>query len=334
MSFDIWNRRYTGSKLKLIDWIDELINKNCKGKSFCDIFAGTGIVSFKEIEKFDHIIINDFLYSNNVIYNAFFLQENYDLEKLQNFINNTRKSIENIQDNFFSINYGGKYFSYNDCKIIGNIRNDIEKYKNEFNKKEYCILISSLLYSADKISNTVGHYDAYIKGKEIKDKFIFELIKPYTFENKIIDIYRIDSNKLAEQIKCDIVYIDPPYNSRQYSRFYHILETLTKWDNPKLTGEALKPPGENMSNYCRTSAKNVFDDLISKLNCKYIVVSYNNTYNSKSKSSKNKIEYEDIVKSLQNRGEVNIFSKKHQFFNAGKTDFQDHKEFLFITKVG
>ena len=334
MSFDIWNRNYTGSKLKLIDWIDELIEQNCKGHSFCDIFAGTGTVTLKEIQKFDHIVINDFLYSNNIIYNAFFLQEDYDLLKLQNFIKKiTKNPIENIQDNFFSINYGEKYFSYNDCKRIGNIRNYIDKEKNKFNKKEYCILIASLLYSADKIANKVGHYDAYKKGKKLEDKFVFGFVKPYTFRDKTIEIYRCDSNELAKKINCDIVYIDPPYNSRQYSRFYHILETLTKWDNPQLAGVALKPPQENMSSYCTISAKNVFNDLISSLRCSYIIVSYNNTYNSKSKSSKNKIEYEEIINSLQNRGEVKIYSKKHHFFNAGKTDFQDHKEFLFITKV-
>ena len=334
MSFDIWNRYYTGSKLKLVDWIDELIEEKCEGNSFCDLFAGTGIVTFKELNRFDHVIINDFLFSNNTIYHAFFQQEDYDMEKLQNFINNsTEKPIEEIEDNFLSINYGGKYFSHNDSKRIGDIRNYIEKNKDLFSHKEYCILIASLIYSADKVSNTVGHYDAYKKRKELEDKFIFKFIKPYTFKDKKIEIYRTDSNELAKQIKCDVVYIDPTYNSRQYSRFYHVLETITKWDNPKLSGVALKPPEENMSEYCKISAKKVFDDLISTLQCKYIIVSYNNTYDSKSKSSKNKIQYEEIINSLQNIGELEVYSKKHKFFNAGKTDFKDHKEFLFITKV-
>ena len=52
MGFNIWNRRYTGSKYKLADWIKELIEKNCKGKIFFDVFAGTGVVSEKIIKLF------------------------------------------------------------------------------------------------------------------------------------------------------------------------------------------------------------------------------------------------------------------------------------------
>ena len=59
--FDIWNRRYTGSKYKLSSWISELIAENCKGNSFCDIFAGTGIISYSMLEKMKKIYINDFL---------------------------------------------------------------------------------------------------------------------------------------------------------------------------------------------------------------------------------------------------------------------------------
>ena len=89
-----------------------------------------------------------------------------------------------------------------------------------------------------------------------------------------------------------------------------------------------------MSDYCRSSATEVFRDLIQSLNCKYIVVSYNNTYNSKSSSSKNKITLEDIKSILNQKGSVSVYEKSHQFFNAGKTSLDDHKELVFITKVG
>ena len=106
------------------------------------------------------------------------------------------------------------------------------------------------------------------------------LIHPLDIDK--LSIFREDTNLLAKKIKTDIVYIDPPYNSRQYSRFYHILETLTKWDNPKLYGVALKPELENMSDYCRESAKSRFSELVNDINTKHLVVSYNNTYTSKS----------------------------------------------------
>ena len=67
MTYQIWNRRYTGSKYKIADWIIELILDNCSGNSFCDIFAGTGIISKKILDYMSTIYINDFLFSNEKV---------------------------------------------------------------------------------------------------------------------------------------------------------------------------------------------------------------------------------------------------------------------------
>lgn len=334
MSFDVWNRRYTGSKYKLADWIVELVNENCIGDSFCDIFAGTSIVAARMLPHIRKLYLNDLLFSNEVIYKAFYLQDKFNNIKVCKYaVKYASLTAENITDNYMSENFGDKFFSYDDAKIIGFIREDI-KASTELNEKERAILVASLLYSADKSANTVGHYDAFIKGKSIKNKFSFQLISPMKITGKKISITRKDANLLANELECDIVYIDPPYNSRQYSRFYHILENITKWQKPNLAGVALKPPSENMSEYCRSKAKNVFKDLIENLKCKYIVVSYNNTYSSKSKSSRNKIEIKDMIEILKKKGALLKFEKEHQFFNAGKTKFSNHKEFVFIVKVG
>lgn len=332
--FNIWNRRYTGSKYKLSSWIAELIAKNCKGNSFCDIFAGTGIIAYTMLDKMNKIYINDFLYSNEVIYKAFFEQSTYNNQILSNYCSRFQSlSSDTISEHYISQNFGGKFFSFKDAKLIGTIREIIESDKDKLSEKEFSILLASLLYSADKSANTVGHYDAYIKGHDIADTFLFNLITPYKTEKSKIIISRQDSNEYAKNLKCDIVYIDPPYNSRQYSRFYHVLENITCWKKPELHGVALKPAPENMSDYCRNKAKVVFKQLIESLDCKYIVVSYNNTYESKSKSSKNKMTLEYIEDILSLRGSLQRFETSHNFFNAGKTDFNDHKELIFIVKV-
>ncbi len=331
--FSIYNRRYTGSKLKLADWIIELINSNCKGDSFLEIFAGTSIVSSKIAPQMKRVILNDTLEANNMIYNAFYSKSDFDISKLdiiKDELNNKRFSSK---QGYFTKNYGDKYFSVNDCHKIEIIRNYIEKSKKSLNDKEYAILLASLIYSMDKCANTVGHFDAYIHNDNVSDKFTFDLIKPLEFPHTNFEIYREDSNLLAKRVEADIVYVDPPYNSRQYCQFYHIYETIVRWDKPELFGVALKPQGRLLSDYCRSKAQQVFDDLIQNLNCRYIAVSYNNTYNSKSNSSRNKITLEEIENMLNQKGEVKTFSKSHQFFNAGKTDFLDHKEFLFIVKV-
>ncbi len=335
--FNMYNRRYTGSKYKLMKWIRDLIINNCTGDTFFDVFAGTGVVTEYLLKDFKNFIVNDFLYSNEVIYKGFLLQEEYDMNKLIKITQNyNNKNREKIEENYVSENFGDKYFNKDDAKIIGKIREDLEESisNKKINDKEYFILLSSLLFSMDKIANTCGHYDAYRKIEKIDSRFKYELIIPKKLDkNQKIEIYREDSNKLSRKIKADIAFIDPPYNSRQYSRFYHVLENITKWEKPELYGTALKPKEENMSEYCKTSAPKVFKDLIDNLNVNYIVVTYNNTYNSKSSSSKNKITLEEIKTILDEKGETKIFDKPYKFFNAGKTELKDHKEYVFITKV-
>ena len=154
------------------------------------------------------------------------------------------------------------------------------------------------------------------------------------YSNTNFDIYRQDANELVRKVKADVAFVDPPYNSRQYSRFYHVLENITKWEKPELEGVALKPKAENMSDYCKNSAPAAFADLIANIDAKYIVVTYNNTYNSKSTSSKNKITLEEIESILKKKGSTRIEAKEHPYFNAGKTNLENHKEYVFITEVG
>jgi len=334
MGYQIWNRRYTGSKYKLVDWISQLVSEQCEGMSFCDMFAGTAVIAKRMLDFYDTVYINDLLYSNEIIYRAFFEQSEYSGTKLEKLKKEFAElDSEQIPENYVSENYGDKFFSRKDSLIIGYIRDYLDT-DNTLNEKEKNIMVSSLLYSADKAANTVGHYDAYIKGKTIQDKFKFNLIKPYSYPNKRIYITRKDANQLAREINCDIVYIDPPYNSRQYSRFYHVLENICTWKKPELYGEALKPKPENMSEYCKTSATKTFENLVLSLKCKYIVVSYNNTYNSKSSSSQNKITLYNMKSILEKRGKVLVYEKPYQFFSAGKTSLDNHKELIFITKGG
>ena len=325
------NRRYIGNKHKLIEWIFSIINKECSGNSFADVFAGTGVVSAVATKHFKKVLLNDFLHSNYIIYRAFFGKEAWDKNKIDSII----KSCNNIyggdlEDNYFSKNFGGKFFSNNSAKIIGFIRENIEENKNNLTEREYFMLIASLLYTADKIANTVGHFDAYFKKDFVNDSFFMKPIDP--IDTQEISIFQEDTNVLAKKIKADVVYIDPPYNSRQYSRFYHVLETLTKWDKPKLYGVALKPDPENMSDYCRANAKEKFAELVRDIDAQFLVVSYNNTYDSKSNSSKNKITLQEIEKILQAKGKTKVFEKNYKHFNAGNTNFNNHKEYLFVTK--
>lgn len=331
-AFSLSNRRYIGCKQKLLDWIfDRIKNAMPKATSLFDVFAGTGVVAERAInEGFKRVVVNDLLYSNEVIYEGFFGAGKVSRGKLIEIISTYNAlDVAGLEANYFSLNFGGKYFEEGLARLIGHIRDDIVQRGNTLTRKERSVLLASLIYSVDAHANTCGHFEAYIKKPIPVRDFLFKLIDYRICD--VAEIHRSDSNLLATKIVADIAYIDPPYNSRQYSRFYHVYETLVKWDKPELHGVARKPDAENMSEYCRKGASQAFADLIRKLQCRCLVVSYNNTYASKSKSSENKITLEEIREILERVGNTKVYSRKFSFFNAGKTEFNDHKEYLFVT---
>jgi len=334
--YNLQNRRYIGSKHKLLDWIYGNVDELSDVSSFFDVFAGTGVVAQRFLGTHKRIVLNDFLYSNEVIYQAFFNSNEVDYPRLESLANELyEQSVASRAQNYFDKHFGDKFFSKRDARAIGFIRERLQKslHAGTISEQEFHVLLASLIYSADKISNTVGHYDAYIKTGSLSDRFEYNLIQNLDTRNNEIEIFRGDANHTATQVVADIAFLDPPYNSRQYSRFYHVLENLAEWKKPKLFGTALKPEPDNISEYSKTSAPKVFADLVDKLDCKYVVVTYNNTFQSKSSSSRNKITLEEITEILELKGTTKVLSRSHRFFNSGKTDFDDHREYLFITKV-
>lgn len=345
--FNPHNSRYTGAKTKLLRNIDSALLEcfdytKYNDLSFFDVFAGTGVVSgyFLDKKEFSHFYINDFLHSNYVIYQGFFSQEMFNQEKLES-IRQKFKALDskNLKENYYSKHFGGKFFSFRDSKLIGEIRDRLEYIKQikAINQKEFYILQSSLLYSLDKIANTVGHYDAYRKKEVLKDRFSYELIIPLHSKANI-NIFKEDSNILAkrflqEKKHIDIAFIDPPYNSRQYSRFYHLLETLTLHNKPTLYGIALKPEPSNLSKYCTTQAELVFIDLLEKLSkiARILMVTYNNTSNVNARSN-TRLKLEFIKFILESHGKTTIFPFSYTPFSSGKTDLKTHKEYLFVCK--
>ena len=245
--FSLESRRYIGCKTKLVDWIFSLIDEHTHDvHSFCDIFAGTGVVAHRALQKYERVVVNDFLYSNNVMYRAFFAPGEWSEEKVQNIIDVFNAiNPSKIGENYFSKNYGGKYFYHDTAKIVGFIRGRLKIMQPDLTDKEYAILMASLIYSIDRHANTMGHFDAYHHKAPAVHRFLMRMIDAEAFEG--VEIYRDDANQLSRHIDIDLTYLDPPYNSRQYSRFYHVYENLVQWKKPQLYGTALKPKEENMS---------------------------------------------------------------------------------------
>lgn len=287
--------RYLGSKIKLLSSIEDVIeSNNITGKTFADIFAGTGCVGdyFKDRYK---IISNDFLHYAYVM----------NCAKLQNskipIFKNLKKCIGckdvfgwlnslefDPNDNYFFYNNyspkGGRMFftEANAIKIDG-IRLKIEELYicKAISQKEYYFLLASMMESITKVSNTSGTYEAYFKFWDSRAEKKFEIQPLEINEVDLFDeniIYNRDTNALVREIGGDIAYIDPPYTVTQYISAYHMLETLVRYDSPAITGIGGKRGrGDNNSLYAqRTKAKMIFEDLFRQIQFNHILLSYSN----------------------------------------------------------
>ena len=318
---DITNRRYIGSKKRLIQYIKKIVNNECKNvNTIADIFCGIGNIAnaFNSTHK---LIVNDILYSNYITYDCFFSNSDYDMDYIKEMID-YYNALEGYT-NYFSQYGDGKYFTKYNADKIGVIREEINK-ENGRNKN---ILLTSLLYAADKVANTSGIYEAYLKKIQTNAKNNILLEYPNINDEFNVDneIYNMDSNKLVKQINPDLVYIDPPYNNRQYGTNYHVLENLAVWNKPELFGKTIRHKDNVKSDYSsKPKAKKAFEELIYNINSKYILVSYSN-------AKSNIIKYDEII---------NIMGDNLKVFNVDINSYKSHKninenkikEFLFIKR--
>lgn len=310
--------RYLGSKYRLMPFIEYVIEKVTNGKyeTFADIFAGTGIVGRTYRERGYNVISNDIQYYSYILNKHYIENNNGAEESLLLHLNAIRG-----KKGFIYKNYGkssGKicFSDYNAMKI-DSIRLEIEKLYRErkINQSEYIHCLASLLNSIDKYSNTTAIYSSYLKTltPTAQRKFI---LKPLSVIEGIRGkMYNEDANSLIRKITGDVLYLDPPYNARQYCRIYHLLETVAKYDNPKLVGEnRVRCYLDNKSSYSSTkTAGSSLEDLIFHANFKYIFLSYNNEA----------IIPENKIKTIMSRyGNYQCYSTKYQRFKLNKGFFQ------------
>uniref|UniRef100_UPI004055FC9C Dam family site-specific DNA-(adenine-N6)-methyltransferase n=1 Tax=Agathobacter sp. TaxID=2021311 RepID=UPI004055FC9C len=325
------NRRYLGNKYKLLPFIKKVVEDGCQNvNTVADVFAGTGAVASAFTDK--KIITNDIMYSNYICHLAWFSSEHYSEKKIIELIMDYNNKVVE-QDNYMSENFANTYFSLEDCRKIGFIRQDIEDRfaEGNINARERALLITSLLYAMDKIANTCGHYDAYRQGVEFEKHLELSVPQPDENLNENNVCYNMDTNDLVADIEADLVYIDPPYNSRQYCDAYHLLENVARWNKPEVFGVAKKMDRTSLkSDYCTQKATIAFEKLIDSIHAKYIMLSYNNMAEKGNERSNAKISDEDIMRILQKKGTVKVFAEDYKAFSTGRSDIKDNQERLFL----
>lgn len=314
---------YIGSKLSLIDFLIDSIRQVTDESTgvFADLFAGTGIVgsTFKKMGY--KVLANDIQHYSYVL-NKHFIEntESFDTS-LADYLNSLNGINGFIYNNY--CNGSGcerNYFTDENGKKCDAIRIEINKLyeQGEISENQYYHLLASLINSIDKYANTASVYGAFLKHikKSASKAFKLELLPIIDGQKGIV--YNEDINHLITSIKGDILYLDPPYNSRQYCTNYHVLETISRYDNPVLSGKTgLRDYNGQKSKYCSgKTVESSFDDLISKANFKYIFLSYNN---------EGLMSLERIKEIMNKYGKYEVFTKEYHRFRADKEENRNHK---------
>ncbi|MBE8182087.1 MAG: DNA adenine methylase [Candidatus Portiera sp.] len=336
---------YIGSKLSLLSFLEESINKviDNKCKIFCDLFAGTGIVGTHFKKQGFSIIANDIQYysyvlNRNCIGNhkklkfsklikafpevaerdgSMLLPDDDIKVTVCNYLSKLKGHKGFIYKHYCHGGTQGKeqsrqYFSDENGMLCDAIRHKIEEWKNDklINNNEYYFLIASLIKSVDKYANTTSVYAAFLKNikNSAKKKLI---VKPAEFfiNDQEHTVLNDDINNLVGKVKGDIFYLDPPYNQRQYATNYHLLETIAKYDNPAIHGKTgLREYESQKSSYCsKVQAMKSFKHLILQAQARYIFLSYNN---------EGIMSHQEIEDIMSLRGKYGYFTKEYSRYKA------------------
>ena len=325
---------YIGSKYKLLSFLERNIIEtvgDIKSCVFCDLFAGTGVVGryFKTLVK--QIIANDienysYVLNRNYIGNHLPIEYQEKLDELNNL-----SGKKGFIYNNYCLGSGSErqYFSDNNGQKIDAIRLKIKEWhdKKYISDNEYFFFLASLLESADKVANTASVYGAFLKQlKKTAQKTM--ILEPALLQINDHDheVYSEDANNLIHHIQGDILYLDPPYNERQYGANYHLLNTIALYDN-------FIPKGKTglrnytKSAYCKKAqVRERFDDLIRNAKFKYIFLSYNN---------EGLMSAKDIKDIMTKYGKYSLATTNYQRFkadNAREYTADKTTEYLHILK--
>ena len=314
---------YIGSKYKLLDWITESLQhvtgwQSFQEKRIADIFAGTGIVSYHFRTLGATVHSNDAELYSSVITHALTVSV---------YTDRCKQCIETWsgqQVGFVTRNYSPyedqerMFFTVENAQRIDYVRSRIEEERQHLTHDETMFLLASLLISADMVSNVPAVYGCYLK--QFKDKAlkpfvwtpIHTLTTPATVDSRTWNTDITDTTSGLYQEEFDAVYLDPPYNERQYSKNYFPLNVIAKRPDEQitltLTGKTGIPTDSFVSPFCsKRKVGTALKTVLENLQTDWIVLSYSN---------EGLLSKQDLLDLCRSIGEVTLIEKAYKRFKS------------------
>jgi adenine-specific DNA-methyltransferase len=312
-----------------------------ENKTIGDLFAGTGIVSYYFRKNQAKVISNDAELYSSIITHAF--TRSIYTPKCKKYIEEFQKDIQENKHaetvGFVTSKYSPqgaeerKFFTIENAKRIDYIREKLESVKHDISDDEYKFILASIILSADAVSNVPAVYGCFLKN--FKSKATKNLVLSPVHNNTMSSIsdsntYNSDvlNTELFGSFNYDIVYLDPPYNERQYSKNYFPLNIIAKTPESLLTESPLKgktgiPTDCFISPFCKKGdvSEKAFELLFRELKTKWLFLSYN---------SESIVSKDRMLEIMNKYGTATVIERDYKRFKSFEYNNDvEIKEYLF-----
>lgn len=304
--------RYIGSKARVAEQIIDLAGAPSGGR-FVDAFSGTGAVAGAAASRGWAVTVNDTLPSavamsvSNVVG-----KENVPFRALGGYLNavqelNGQEGISGFIHSEYSpasvahSHVERRYFTEANATRLDAMRLVIARWteSGKLSWLEQQLLLSDLMQAANAVANISGTYGSFLKSWSASAlKPVQLLARPLSGTKTDLQATTQDVFEL-ETTPDDIVYLDPPYTKRQYSAYYHVLETLHAGDAPVVGGvTGLRPWQDRASIFCyKQKALDALTRLILRTQARRILLSYSN---------EGHVKQDHLVNALSEAGRVTV----------------------------
>lgn len=277
--------RYIGNKTRLLPFILRTVERlGIAPGSVHDAFAGTASVSRAFRERGWRVSSSDILASSYVFQRAYVVADASapDLGQRARDLAGAEPRPSFISRHFSPLG-GRMYFTEENAGRIDGARELLEEWRTrgEVDDSQYYILLAAIIEGADRVANTAGVYASYMKRWQVNARRPFRLaLASPVRASAPATAHMMDAAAAATFIgDVDLLYIDPPYNSRQYVAYYHIPEILARgWSGgePELRGKVgLLAGSEGRSDWSHgRRVKRLFSELFSASGARHALVSF------------------------------------------------------------
>lgn len=335
------NRKYLGSKRLLRGWIaDRIVEAAGVPEAFLDGFCGTGAVGLEMLARgAGRIVAVDSLRSNCVILRGACGAPAAASARRRLAALLARLNGLPPKDGYLTASYAGTYFTVENCRRMDAAREEIERLlrDGDVDPLEHDWLLGCFLLAADRIANTLGQYDAFLKhideastvaGRHVRDGRVTEAfrLRPLAPVERggAVTVIEADLAAGGELPAVEVAYLDPPYNGRQYCDNYHVLENLARWERPALHGRTRKFDRAGLRSVfsSRRGAAGALAALLGRIDARHLFVSY---------GSEGILGREQIAAMLSDWGAVTVHEAAYPVFGngAGVSRRREVTELLF-----